>query len=835
MRGESLRLPVTLGSQWLISCSTKRLSWMRSVVAAIATTALFGTVVASAAQNETGRPFTVKDGIEISYIVNPAASTFSQLRGPDQPVGVPIISPDRKHFFLITQKGVLSTNRLEGTIWLFDREGVQDYVSKKTSAPPAPKPVATLRARSNTPVISEARWLDSQRIAFLGKRESPYQRVFIADLVRGSLTPVTKANLYVTKFDIGGDTLAYTTLITPEDILDSRQELVDVMGKGLFSLLHPNPRKIDDDLEEGELVERPSALHVQRNGEEVHVSFVANGERLKLFMPTLAVSPDGKYLITVAPVPQIPIKWGDYKPYVDDPKYMSFLKLKPGNKYALAVKNEYKASQYVLINLQTGQISPLVDAPAGRSLDYNIPTNAFWLRGSRQAVLSNTFLPLDGAREDKELARRQQAPAIAFVDVVSRKVEAITYLRQSPMESKERYLVDDVSWDEVQNEVTLHYIRFPDQDQSPVPPFETYRLNSGEWKRMPVSTEEPDNPDTDPKLSVEQDLNHSPTLIGSLKGGALSVHVWDPNPQLHGIKMVEVSVYRWQDKNGNSWSGLLVPPSDYHPKRRYPLVIQLYGYRTDKFFVDGPYTTGFSARALSGKGVFVLQIEWPATYFRTPQDGPFQADGFESAIEHLSVDGLIDARKVGIIGFSYSSYHALYAITHRPELFTAALFTDGNTVSYWQYLMSAGTVNSMQGLLEETNGGVPFGDGLQAWLHNAPGFSLDKTKTPLLISSFGPGSLIYHWEIYSALHTLKKPVDMVWLRKENWPHILVQPAHRYISQRLTVDWFSFWLTGEEDSDPVRAEQYARWRELRGLQEDNQKARDQTRRPALGHN
>jgi len=34
-----------------------------------------------------------------------------------------------------------------------------------------------------------------------------------------------------------------------------------------------------------------------------------------------------------------------------------------------------------------------------------------------------------------------------------------------------------------------------------------------------------------------------------------------------------------------------------------------------------------------------------------------------------------------------------------------------------------------------------------------------------------------------------------------------------------VDWFRFWLKEEEDPDPGKAEQYARWRELRKLQKE----------------
>jgi hypothetical protein len=38
------------------------------------------------------------------------------------------------------------------------------------------------------------------------------------------------------------------------------------------------------------------------------------------------------------------------------------------------------------------------------------------------------------------------------------------------------------------------------------------------------------------------------------------------------------------------------------------------------------------------------------------------------------------------------------------------------------------------------------------------------------------------------------------------------------SQQGNVDWFCFWLKGEEDPGPAKAEQYERWRELRKMQQ-----------------
>jgi hypothetical protein len=89
---------------------------------------------------------------------------------------------------------------------------------------------------------------------------------------------------------------------------------------------------------------------------------------------------------------------------------------------------------------------------------------------------------------------------------------------------------------------------------------------------------------------------------------------------------------------------------------------------------------------------------------------------------------------------------------------------------------------------------------------------------PLLVVGEGPGSLLSMWQPYAGLHDLKKPVDLMMLNTDE--HVLTNPAVRMASQGGSVDWFRFWLKDEEDSDPAKAEQYKRWRELRKMQEAN---------------
>jgi hypothetical protein len=65
---------------------------------------------------------------------------------------------------------------------------------------------------------------------------------------------------------------------------------------------------------------------------------------------------------------------------------------------------------------------------------------------------------------------------------------------------------------------------------------------------------------------------------------------------------------------------------------------------------------------------------------------------------------------------------------------------------------------------------------------------------------------------------MDKPVDFILL--PDAPHIVVKPWERLATQQGLVDWFRFWLQGEEDPDPAKAEQYKRWRGLKQMQAEN---------------
>ncbi len=769
-------------------------------------------LLCSPAQAMTDRSFTVQDSLEISYIIDAAQTTAIELRD-QQPTGSPILSPNGKYVLLVTQKGILESNRLEATIWILDYDAIRNFVLQRSHARPIPVPIAKCEASSNTSVIADVRWLsDSRRVSFLGKNKSPFQRLFISGVGRIQMEAITPAKSYVSEYSIQGDTIAYTTLVIDDENLKVDSDVVNVGKEDILTLLYPLTKNFED-LDEGKLQSYPAKLHIQRNGQEIPSNFKFNHRDLRLFSAPLSLSPDRRFLITIAPVTDIPEYWKNYRPAEDLP----FMRLSPDNTYALAEHNPWKASQYVLIDLVRGKISVLVAAPAARGLAYVMPSEAIWSKDSHSAIIVNTFLPIDSQLQlsDSERDARSQDPAVVTVDISSKAIHLVSYIDQRPMTEKKQRQLSDANWGSSQKEIMLSFS--DEKDDQAIKSEDRFEFSGGTWIKVPNS-DEADSTEVPPiKLSVTESLNRAPTLIGRANEKSSTVVIWDPNPQLNDLSLGSASIYRWNDHAGRKREGILVLPSNYNPKLKYPLVIQTHGFNRDRFFADGKFTTGSGGQALVAKDVIVFQMDMPLTYYSDPRDGEFAMDGLRSLIERLSSAGLVNPQKVGIVGFSYTCFHVLYAITHYPDMFAAAAITDGNNMSYVQYVMTLSPEKTVaQDDLEQTYGGVPFGESLQSWLKDAPGFNLDRVQTPLLIVSLERGELIGQWETFSLLRRLNKPVHMIWFKSERAPHILVKPRERFISQQSAVDWFNFWLNGREDSNPTDVSDFLSWRQLRRL-------------------
>lgn len=314
-------------------------------------------------------------------------------------------------------------------------------------------------------------------------------------------------------------------------------------------------------------------------------------------------------------------------------------------------------------------------------------------------------------------------------------------------------------------------------------------------------------------VGIRQTLNEPPVLWADDLESGHGRQIWNPNPQFASVKFGHASIYQWTDESGHTWTGGLIEPPDYVTGKRYPLVIQTHGFNPEQFLTDGAFPTAMAARPLASAGMIVLQIDERRDHAMEPMEASDQEAGIEAAIFRLDADGLIDPDRVGIVGFSRTSWHVEEALLHSPSAFAAAVIADGVDMSYMQYLLFGEENPELKAEFERINGGEPFRRrDLQRWIENAPSFSLDKLQTPLRIESHGGSSILQEWETYAALRLQHKPVDLIDI--PGGQHLLQKPLERLASQQGVVDWFRFWLEGYERPGPQDKSQYARWRELR---------------------
>jgi dipeptidyl aminopeptidase/acylaminoacyl peptidase len=200
----------------------------------------------------------------------------------------------------------------------------------------------------------------------------------------------------------------------------------------------------------------------------------------------------------------------------------------------------------------------------------------------------------------------------------------------------------------------------------------------------------------------------------------------------------------------------------------------------------------------------------------TPEEAPAFVDRIESAATQLSRRYQLDINRVGLIGFSRAGYMTYYAITHPKSLaIAAAVEADGWTGSFDNYTLSAATEND-PGHTEEADQqiGGSFWTNKELWLKEAPGFNVDRIRTPVLFTGNGPGAVATMYQLIGSLRMNNAPFEALFFNKGK--HQLQRPIERRASMQATVDWMAFWLSDQavtNGDDPTRAE---RWSALKQL-------------------
>jgi dipeptidyl aminopeptidase/acylaminoacyl peptidase len=669
---------------------------------------------------------------------------------------------------------------------------------------------ATLSGRQYPVIDNDSRpwrWLaDSSGVAFLQwNYEGGYakQQLSLADLRQRKVDLLMSSPEYVKAFDVRSRQ-NYVYVVANHDEWEKKErkepQAASFVGTGVefWRVFFPN-----DPMIQGYATPSTKELWAVVNGERFQVKH--DGKTPDFREEAMSLSPDGMWLATLAAVGKAPASWEKLYP------------APPFNEYSNPIRaGGSGVVQYVRMNLRSGSVEPLVDAPMLDAIGLGIGSGdaPVWSSDGQKVLLPRTFV--------KSKENVPSYPCIAISDLRAHASRCVVKLRVRGYSKNESWTNENPGTEWIDN------VHFSGEDNHRVAA--TFYNRDGTlgvtrqyqerpddtWQTVGESTGEigPDGLE----VKVTETFKEPPLLVAKRKD--TSRVIWDPNPQLRDIELADVSIYKWKDTEGRQWEGGLFKPLNYEQGKRYPLVIQTHGFLEKSFTPSGYSGSASAAQELAAQGILVLQTAYGDQdvdcKMDTPEEAPCMVGLIESAAKQLVAEGLADPENIGIVGFSRTCYYVMDMLTTNTLHLKAASITDGVMADYASYVLFSNDE------FEKMIGAKPYGEGLQQWIKRSPSFNLEKVNAPLLITGLGGRvGAITMWAPYAELHHLKKPVEFIVINTVS-EHVLTNPGARMASQGGSVDWFRFWLQDYEDPDRTKVEQYERWRGLKQMQAENEK-------------
>ncbi|MGY4398804.1 dipeptidyl aminopeptidase/acylaminoacyl peptidase [Sphingomonas sp. UYAg733] len=308
-------------------------------------------------------------------------------------------------------------------------------------------------------------------------------------------------------------------------------------------------------------------------------------------------------------------------------------------------------------------------------------------------------------------------------------------------------------------------------------------------------------------ICVQASATVPPRLVRiSLQTGAAST-MFDPNRNVRSRIETPARQLTWRDAQGRQFTGQLLLPRRLAKGQRVPLVIDYYRCPG---FMRGGVGDETPLLPLASRGIATLCVN--AVFAAATQDS--QADyaaalsGIRAIVAQLGNDGIVDTSRVGMAGLSFGSEVVMWVARHSSLLAAASIASGQLEPGYYWYNAVRGR-DVPDALKAAWDLGDPDHD-RAGWAAIASARDTDAIRVPLLMQL---PELEARWsmELYAKLSRSATPVELYAF--PNAAHVKSQPRQKLAAYGRNLDWFCFWLAGQEDFDPTKSDQYASWRHL----------------------
>ena len=289
----------------------------------------------------------------------------------------------------------------ESTLRVYRTGDVHQFLlHPETEKQPSPVWIISKSTYKDGPIITHIRWLsDSNGFSFLAKSAFGTEQLLLADLKYKSVGALTPEDQSVLQFDVRDrDHFIYCILSSAiREAANQESHAVGVVGTGrsLGSLMFTADTaygKLSPWYDLGELwaVVDGHRFRVNYEMSDRPLPLHWSGETMSAAGGSLALSPDGNSAIAIMAVDNVPPDWQELYPPPDPSSAIQIRTAGPQDLWAF--DGFLYASEYVLINLKTGGIKPLTNAPTGYSTsNWGGLETAAWSRDGRVLCQTRSY------------------------------------------------------------------------------------------------------------------------------------------------------------------------------------------------------------------------------------------------------------------------------------------------------------------------------------------------------------------------------------------------------------------------------------------------------------
>jgi dipeptidyl aminopeptidase/acylaminoacyl peptidase len=288
--------------------------------------------------------------------------------------------------------------------------------------------------------------------------------------------------------------------------------------------------------------------------------------------------------------------------------------------------------------------------------------------------------------------------------------------------------------------------------------------------------------------AIHESFSDPPEVWAGAMGG------WRPVTHVNaGVRAPwgEARSVRWES-DGHRVQGWLIAPAEVDPSRRYPLVVSVHGGPSS---AASPRWPARWTALLPTQGYFVFLPNPRGSYgfgeaytqANVKDFGYGDLRDILRGVDAAVAAAPIDAARVGVIGWSYGGYMAMWAVT-QTDRFKAAVAGAG--IVNWQSYYGQNRIDRWM---------IPFFgasvyDDPDVYARSSPITFIKKAKTPTLVLHGDRDSEVptpQGYEFWHALKTLGVPTQLVIFDGEG--HAVSRPDHVRDMQRRVVAWFDRYL------------------------------------------